>query len=86
LYSKAKELIISQRAILAHWRKQAMMLIDHSECHCAFCAQLLESSYVIHAASSIIRSSCFVDVLESPIVLVFISIRKLNSFPRSPPE
>ena len=41
---KAKELILSQRAILAHWRKQAIMLIDHSECHCAFRSQLLESS------------------------------------------
>ena len=33
------------------------------------------NGYVIHAASSIIRSNCFVDVLESPRLVVFMPIR-----------
>jgi hypothetical protein len=41
--------------------------------------------YVIHAASSIIRSSCLVEVLESIGLLVFIPI-KAEQLPRSPPD
>src|ERR1019366_5637012 len=51
--------------------KQAFMLIDHSECSCAFRAQLLESSYLSsgqasdqHALATRVQHSVFAGMVE----------------------
>jgi hypothetical protein len=53
------------------WRNQAITLIDHSECSCAFRAQLLESSSLSsgqasdqHALATQVQHSVFAEIVE----------------------